>query len=172
MNYTIRKSARAKRLRIIVEKSGEVVLVIPKRISERSALRFLKQQQNWIEKQLVKQSTRKKLCEGTREEYVQYKEEVRARVNKRLEYFNSYYGFRYNRVSIRNQKTRWGSCSAKGNLNFNYKMFFLPEELFDYIIVHELCHLQEHNHSERFWNLVAQKIDTPKKAAAKLQTYM
>jgi predicted metal-dependent hydrolase len=76
-------------------------------------------------------------------------------VIKRLEYFNSIYGYSYNNIRIKKQKTRWGSCSEKKNINFNIKIMFLPQELFDYIIVHELCHLGEFNHSRRFWNLVA-----------------
>jgi len=79
-------------------------------------------------------------------------------VLNRLGHFNQFYGFEYKRISIRNQKTRWGSCSKKGNLNFNYKLLFLSQEQADYIIVHELCHLKEMNHSKRFWNLVLESI--------------
>jgi len=75
-----------------------------------------------------------------------------------VEYFNAMYGLRCNRITIRNQKTRWGSCSRKGNLNFNYKIALLPQRLADYIIVHELCHLGEFNHSRKFWALVAQTM--------------
>jgi predicted metal-dependent hydrolase len=68
---------------------------------------------------------------------------------------NAIYGYRFNRVSIRNQKTCWGSCSRKGNLNFNYRILFLPERTQNYIIAHELSHLAEFNHSKKFWALVA-----------------
>jgi predicted metal-dependent hydrolase len=64
------------------------------------------------------------------------------------------YGFRINKVSVRNQKTRWGSCSARGNLSFNYNLVQYKKEIIDYVIVHELCHLKEMNHSEKFWHLV------------------
>ena len=87
--------------------------------------------------------------------YEKYKEEARRLVHERLAYYNSaFYQYPYGRVSIKNHKTRWGSCSSKGNLNFNYKIVFLPQHLADYIIVHELCHLGEFNHSAAFWKLV------------------
>jgi predicted metal-dependent hydrolase len=79
-------------------------------------------------------------------------------MEQRIEYYNQYYGFKYNKINIKNQKTRWGSCSKKGNLNFNYKILFLSAETRDYIVVHELCHLKEFNHSKKFWNLVAETI--------------
>ena len=90
--------------------------------------------------------------------YLKHKEEARTLISERLGYYSEIYGFKFNRVSIRNQRTRWGSCSTKGNLNFNYRILMLPQHLADYIIIHELCHLKELNHSPRFWNLVAQTI--------------
>ena len=89
-------------------------------------------------------------------EYLKNKEEARSYIIQRLRMYSDVYGFKFNRVSIRNQKTRWGSCSKKGNLNFNYRILKLPNHLAEYIIIHELCHLKEFNHSKRFWNLVAQ----------------
>ncbi|MCR4313690.1 MAG: M48 family metallopeptidase [Candidatus Uhrbacteria bacterium] len=86
------------------------------------------------------------------------REEARTFVHSRLEVFNEHYRFEYHRVAIRNQRTRWGSCSKKGNLNFNYRIARLPIHLADYVIVHELCHLGEFNHSPQFWNLVARAI--------------
>ncbi len=86
--------------------------------------------------------------------YALYKEAARILVHKKILKFNSMYHFKVGRVAIRNTRSRWGSCSSKGNLNFNYKIALLPEQMADYIVIHELCHLGEFNHSENFWNLV------------------
>lgn len=90
--------------------------------------------------------------------YRAYRELARAVVDERLTYWNQLYGFTYQRVAIRNQRRRWGSCSAHGNLNFNYKIILLPEILMDYVVVHELCHLAELNHSSAFWQQVARAL--------------
>lgn len=101
---------------------------------------------------------RKKTVKRVSKKYLENKEKARELVKARLEYFNTFYGYKWGKIAIRNQKTRWGSCSKKGNLNFNYKIVLLPPSYSDYIIVHELCHLEEFNHSENFWNLVAKTI--------------
>jgi len=88
---------------------------------------------------------------GTQRHYTKYREAARVVVHARLRHYNQLYGHRYNKVFIRNTRSRWGSCSTRGNLNFNYKVALLPQELRDYIIVHELCHLAEFNHSPAFW---------------------
>lgn len=90
-----------------------------------------------------------------RQEYLKHREFARARIIERLQYWSDTLNLRYNRVAIRNQGTRWGSCSSKGNLNFNYRIAFLPETLMDYVIVHELCHLAHFNHSRAFWDMLA-----------------
>ncbi len=96
---------------------------------------------------------------------------ARTLVEQKLAHWNAHYNFVYRRVAIRNNKSRWGSASAKRNLNFNYRILFLPEHLQDYLIVHELCHLQEHNHSKNFWSLVAQTIPDYKKSRKELHHY-
>ncbi|MCX6753624.1 MAG: M48 family metallopeptidase [Candidatus Nomurabacteria bacterium] len=101
---------------------------------------------------------------------MKYKNQAATLVKERLEYFNTFYNYKWRNVVIRNQKTRWGSCSKKGNLNFNYKIALLSPEAADYIIVHELCHLKEFNHSERFWDLVARAIPDYKAIRSSLRT--
>lgn len=101
--------------------------------------------------------------------YKQHKERARTLVHERLAHFNLHYKFKINKIFIKNQKTRWGSCSSKGNLNFNYKIVLLPPHLSDYIIVHELCHLGQFNHSKAFWSLVEQTVPDWKKRRAELK---
>lgn len=87
--------------------------------------------------------------------YLAHKEAARALVLERLAHYNQFYRLSWKRVAIRNTRRSWGSCSSLGNLNFSYKILFLPSHLQDYIIVHELCHLAELNHGAQFWQLVA-----------------
>lgn len=89
-----------------------------------------------------------------------HKEHARSLVHERVSYWSNLIGVVPGRIAIRAQRSRWGSCSTKGNLNFNYRIVFLPPELVDYIIVHELCHLHEFNHSERFWARVGVHVPT------------
>jgi predicted metal-dependent hydrolase len=91
-------------------------------------------------------------------QYALHKEDARVLVHKKLLEWNTHYNLEYKRVAIRNSRSRWGSCSVNKNLNFNYKILFLTDELQDYLIVHELCHLQEFNHGQGFWDLVAETI--------------
>lgn len=108
---------------------------------------------------------------GPRKEYLLHKETARAMVHARLAHFNQHYKLVWGDVAVRNQKSRWGSCSKAGNLNFNYRIALLPPHLQDYIIVHELCHLQEFNHSVKFWQLLAQTIPTPHLCKKELHEY-
>ncbi len=90
--------------------------------------------------------------------FVEYQAEALAIATDRVARFNKIYRFNVGTIRIKNQTTRWGSCSKKGNLNFNYKLALLPVELQDYLIVHELCHIGAFNHSKTFWDLVARTI--------------
>lgn len=98
-------------------------------------------------------------------------ETARALVATKLIEWNTLYQFSYGRVFIKNQKTRWGSCSSKRNLNFNYKIIHLPPHLVDYLIVHELCHLEQMNHGPMFWALVARALPNYAELRAELHAF-
>jgi|SRR3989344_6908041 len=105
----------------------------------------------------------------SRRKYLHYKELARNLVKERISHFSRFYNFKVNKIFIKNHKRRWGSCSSRKNLNFNYKILFLAPALCDYLIVHELCHLQEMNHSKKFWELVGQTIKDYKTLNKKLK---
>ena len=95
---------------------------------------------------------------NSKKDFEKYKEAARDLVLRRIAFFNKTYGFAFKKIAIRNQKTRWGSCSKTGTISFNYKIALLPSHLADYIIIHELCHVGEMNHSRKFWSLVARTM--------------
>lgn len=161
IEYTLKESRRARQMRLSIYQDGRFVVTIPRFFSERKVERFILQKSNWIIRAIArfKALPRGLAIRAGRGDFVRHKERALILARERLEHFNSVYGFSYSSISIRNQKTRWGSCSRGGALNFNYKIALLPETLVDYVIVHELCHLGEFNHSKDFWRLVA--LTTP-----------
>lgn len=172
IEYTVRKHRTAKRLKLVISCDGNCTVTLPWRMGFVSADDFIRKNAQWV---LEKMKAMKKIGKNSlfarhdRVEYLKLKEHARAMVSRRLEKYAEFYGFEYKGVAIRNQKTRWGSCSSKGNLNFNYKILLLPQRHADYIIVHELCHLKEFNHGKRFWNLVGQTIPEYEKIVTQLK---
>jgi predicted metal-dependent hydrolase len=162
INYTLRKSRRARRMRLTIGCDGNLTVTLPNSLffGEHSAEKAIREKAEWILDKLAyfQKHKSKYFFRSTRSEFLKHKKVALELAIWRIKYFNSFYKFQFNRISIRNQKTRWGSCSRKGNLNFNYKIALLPEKIADYIIVHELCHLGEFNHSKKFWDLVSKTI--------------
>ncbi len=154
---TFRRNRRSKCMRITVSSDGNVLVTRPIYVSEERASSFLNEQIDWVRKKLTnrKGNVDPDLAIHSPEHYLEHKERARKLVEEKIGYWNRFYGFGFNRISIRNQKSRWGSCSSGKNLSFNYKIVFLKEELQDYLIIHELCHLKHMNHSREFWYLVA-----------------
>ena len=171
--YTVRTQARSRALRIRVTHEGSVVVTKPKYIPNIVVRAFVAKHTPWIEARMAEFRARPVPLLGklSKRDYAEHKERARARVHELVSGWNTHYAFPINTISIGNQKSRWGSCSSKKNLNFNYKIVFLPEELQNYIVVHELCHLKELNHSERFWNLVAECIPNHVALRATLKQY-
>lgn len=160
VEYTLRVSKRARRMRLAIYCDGSFVVTAPRYASENIIEQFIIQKSQWIIDKLeyFKSFSGLVVLKSSKKDYIKYKEQALALAQNRIEHFNKIYGFKFNKINIKNQKTRWGSCSKKGNLNFNYKIALISERLADYIIVHELCHLKEFNHSKKFWNLVAKSI--------------
>lgn len=155
--FVIKTSYRARSLRLAVHHDGRVVVTRPYFMSLRSAEKFLQEKSAWIKTQQerFKNTPSFLLAPVSKRDYQDKHDLAKQLITARLAYYSKLYGFKYQGLSIRNQRTRWGSCSKTGNLNFNYRLLELPERWRDYIIVHELCHLKEFNHSPRFWSLVA-----------------
>ena len=105
----------------------------------------------------------------SQEHYLQYREQARQVIVARVEYYAQKYGFTYKRIAIKNTSTRWGSCSSLRNLNFNYRLVFLDQELLDYIVVHELCHLRHMNHSKEYWEEVKKILPDYKESLRELK---
>lgn len=160
IDYQLKTSHFSKNVRLNIYSDGRFVVVKPRRVSEKLIEKFIIQKANWILEKIKNFGQFKPLVslEENRGKYLQYKEEARRLIEQKVNHFNKIYNFKFNRITIRNQKTCWGSCSRKGNLNFNYKILFLPEHLANYIVIHELCHLKELNHSRRFWDLLSQSV--------------
>ena len=160
IQFLIKKSDRAKRLRLAVYADAQVVVTVPKGVSKALVEKFITQKSEWIEDKVAyfSQFKNKQITKTSEADFVKYKNEALKLATERVEHFNASYGFSYKQINVKNQKTRWGSCSTRGNLNFNYKIIFLPETVRDYVIVHELCHLKEFNHSRKFWNLISKTI--------------
>lgn len=171
IKYSLQTSHRAKRLRLAVYCDGSVVITKPRWVPNFILYQFVKTKSTWILnkiehfrkkgfKKFVNSNENKKAEQA---KYLTNKNQALILVKNKILEFNKIYNYKYHNISVRNQQSRWGSCSRKGNLNFNYKILFLPQHLADYIIVHELCHLKELNHSPRFWHLVSQTMPEYKK---------
>jgi predicted metal-dependent hydrolase len=166
VEYSLRESARARCLRVTIYPGGELAATLPHGMNLEKLENFLRQKADWILRKMNLARKRKPsllLPKASRREYLARKEEAFELVEQKIDYFRSIYNLCPARISIRNQKTRWGSCSRKGNLNFSYRIVHLPEKFQDYVVVHELCHLKQFNHSRNFWNLVGEAIPEYKK---------
>lgn len=160
IRYTLKFSRRARHMRLTVSCEGAVAVTLPRGLPEHKAEHFIRQKAAWILKKIeyFRRFKPSEVILDKPKHYNEHRNQAFLFVRDRVAHFQSHYGVAYRAITIKNQKTRWGSCSKKGNLNFNYKLLFLPPELADYLIVHELCHLREFNHSPRFWNLVRQTM--------------
>jgi len=155
--YTLKKHPRSKRMSLTLLDDGRLVVTIPRRGTNRGAERFIRERSTWIQKYInVNHALSYKERQHTYDrEYKARRREVLEFVERKVSHFNTKYRFSYNKVYVKNHRAQWGSCTGKKNLNFNYRLIHLPEDLQNYLIVHELCHLREFNHSQRFWKLIS-----------------
>ncbi len=154
ITYEVKRFKRQRSIRIHIR--GHALLVTaPLRVSIKEIESAIKSNESWIDTHILRREYDKTIDPFV---VAQLKKRLLEKIEERLHHFNLYYGLSYARVRVRDQKTRWGSCSSDGNLNFNIHMIGLPDDLFDYIIVHELCHLKHMDHSKDFWELVAEQM--------------
>ena len=148
---------------ISLELKPEGILVrAPKGMSRRQINSFLNEKRSWIEKHWEKMQKQKEKLEQlkpfTRDEINVLADKAMVVIPERVRKYALLIGVTYGRITIRNQRTRWGSCSSKGNLNFNCLLMLFPDEVIDYVVVHELCHRKHMNHSAEFYSEVARVL--------------
>ena len=171
--YTIKTRKGTRGIRISISSDLAIVVTKSKAIPNLFIQKAVEDKLGWIIEQIekLKNKPKKLLAHFSIKDYKLHKQDASDIVLSRCLYFNKFYNFNIKSIKIRNQKTRWGSCSSKSGLSFNYKILFLPPELRDYIIVHELAHLKEMNHSLKFWTLVSLQIPDYKRCRKDIKLY-
>ena len=173
VSYTYRVHPKAKRIGLRISQEGNLSVTAPRFVPQYLTKKFLEHHAEWILQKVAYYKERAlthPVPSYSTHEKKEYAIKTKILVEERLQHYNELYNFRWKKITIRDTKTRWGSCSKKGNLNFNYKLALLPEHLASYVVVHELCHLGELNHSQDFWNLVAKALPEYKKYKEELKS--
>lgn len=171
ISYTLIK-ARRKNISLSVNKQGLVEVKAPIFASKKTLDDFVWSKKDWIDKArrkisaLVKTPRADSVHEINRQKII-----VKRLIDDRIKHYNSEGRFEYKKITIKDLNSRWGSCSLKGNLNFNYRLVYLPPALLDYVVVHELCHLIEHNHGPQFWQEVKNILNDFKTREKEIKKY-
>jgi predicted metal-dependent hydrolase len=208
VGYRVRRSPRARRVRVSVDGSGDVEVILPRRAPERAAAQAVRELEGWIERRrrtlaraaaevarpegtvpylgrdlrLVPQPGRERVHRRGDDLLVPrrdaasaierwYRRQARAEIGPRLDAATGRAGTSYSALTIRGQKTRWASCSTKGHMSFNWRLLLAPEEVLEYVIEHEVCHLEIMDHSPRFWRLLESRVPDWREHAAWLRRY-
>ena len=207
-DFRVRRSPRARRVRVSVDGTGEVEVVLPKRAPERAAAQAVRELTPWIERRrrtlaraaaeiarpegtvpylgrdlrLVPQPGRERVHRRGDELLVPkrdaaaaierwYRRQARAEIGPRLDAAVARAGTSYTGLTIRGQKTRWASCSTTGHMSFNWRLLLAPEAVLDYVVEHEVCHLERMDHSPRFWALLESRVPDWREHARWLRRY-
>jgi len=206
--YTIRRSARARRVRVTVDGAGEVIVTLPKKAAERRAAEAVRELRPWIDRrrsallhaaaEVAREpgtlpylgATLRVVAQPGRErvhrhgdvllvppadagEAIErfYRRRARAEIGPRLDAATARAGSAYTGLTIRGQRTRWASCSSTGAMSFNWRLLLAPEPVLDYVIEHEVCHLEVMDHSPRFWALLESRSPGWREHAGWLRRY-
>jgi hypothetical protein len=207
LSYAVRRSNRARRVRVTVDRAGAVEVVLPQRMPMRAAEDAVRELRPWIDRRLAEAGRQRATVEargdtlpylgGTltvqaepgrsrvtrrgqlllapdgaaRQDAIErwYRRMARDEFRSRLDRACAIAGLSYTRLTIRDQRTRWGSCSRAGAMSFNWRLLLAPEEVLDYVVWHEVCHLAFMDHSPRFWGLVARYCTEYREHAAWLR---
>lgn len=151
--------SRRRTMGLEIKGDARVYARVPAGLPNRAVMEFIKERQEWVvQKWFMVKERQETAADRPLPDYVEnpelekaYRQKARERITQRTDYFAALMGVSYNRISIGAAKTRWGSCSARGNLNFHWKLILMPPQVLDYVVVHELAHRKEMNHSPRFW---------------------
>lgn len=163
MEYELIRSRR-KTLALQMKADGTLLVRAPLRTPRWEIESFLLRNGEWVRRQRAKLAARTGAEKLSEEELAELKKRAREVFLARAAYYAPLVGVRCGRIAVRSQHSKWGSCSSKGNLNFNCLLLLAPAEALDYVVVHELCHMLEMNHSPRFWAQVERVLPDYKSA--------
>lgn len=156
MQIEIVRSKKRKTLSLEVRKPGVLTVRAPEKMPEATIFKFINEKQDWISGALkAVESRAERHPEPTSEEIKELKQKARDYLPKAVEYYGNLMGLRPTSLKITSAKGRFGSCSGKNGICFSYRLMMYPKEAIDYVVVHELAHIKHHDHSPRFWGLVA-----------------
>lgn len=145
---------------ITIKPGGEIIIHAPRLMPNHIVMSYVQEKSSWIIKAYEKQSkiqpapSMEEKSHQTLALEKRYRDAAKDYIPKRVEYYHQFTGGHYDKITIRDQKTRWGSCSSTGTLSFSFRLMLAPPRVLDYVVVHELCHLTHMNHSKEFWNMV------------------
>lgn len=165
--------SKRKTLGLQVKSDGAVTVRVPYRVSDETVKLFIEKHTGWILQKRQRWRAQTEVPVTRLPEVVTEagKRQIRQLIMQRVEYYADIMGIAYGRITMRNQKTRWGSCSSDGNLNFNCRLLFVPKELVDYVVVHELAHRRHMDHSPAFWQEVEKYMPDYKERRKQLKKY-